>query len=430
MPGKRPKQSPDNWESKADKLDRTSVVLHVLERMALQKLVSESAQSFFARIGKEKVMIFRYAALEGKVTLDEYYDFLLHHIDTPKDVRGVVGGAVVAKYTVGHYVNRLRSAKKTLEKGGGDCDNISLFAKRLLQHLGKKNKHNYRPRIINLGSHAVCTYVDKDRKKYSIDQAAPLRRYSDIHDASDEFEQYKGKAKYPHEIFLYKDKTNMRVQLNPKSLRDSREAMDVFLHEDYTEDFDPGKILPRNWKKYKRIYFRFNSSVDVFYVKGYLHQVTYSDLTSYFYKKGKLHQVQHPNGVTEYYYLGTEVVKARQYKKGKIKYESFDRKGRLTRKDFFDGTTENYDPKSENVKRRYLPDETIETYDPKTKKLVQKDFPKTHDLRVEVYYPDGKVRERHFRNKKKSPHKIEWYDKAGKVFQARTWKGKLKQVSN
>jgi|GEM_PF-3300442 hypothetical protein len=429
MPPKRPKQSPDNWESKAEKLDRTSLVLHVLERMALQKLVSESAQSFFARIGKEKVMIFRYKALEGKVTLDEYYDFLLHHIDTPKDVRGVVGGAVRAKYTVGHYVNRLRSAKRTLEKGGGDCDNISLLAKRLLQHLGKKNKHNYRPRIMNLGEHAVCTYVDKDRKKYSIDQSAPVRRYSDIHDASDEFEQYKGKAKYPHEIFLYKDKTNMRVQLDSKSLRDSREAMDVFLHQDYTKDFDPGKILPKNWNKYKRIYFRFNSSVDVFYVKGSLHQITYSNLTSYFYRKGKVYQVQHHNGITEDYHLGTEVVKARQYKKGKLKFESFDKKGRITRREFFNGGVEYYDAKSGNIKRKDFSNGDIAIYEPSSGKLKTKHFPKTHEYKLEVYYPEGKrVKERHFRNKKKSQYKIEWYDETGKIIQVRTWKGKMKKL--
>ena len=157
----------------------------------------------------------------------------------------------------------------------------------------------------------------------------------------------------------------------------------------------------------------------VFYRNGVLSQ---EELR---YLKGKLHDKSFKDGVKHFYYVGTEIVRQKHYPKGKVEVDHFDKKGVLEQRNLRNGVVELYDTKFKKLRKKIYPDGSEDVYDVKTGVLRQKGFPEKNDIKVEVYHSNGKVSERHFRNKEKFPNEIVWYDEKGKVFQVKTWDGKV-----
>ncbi len=357
-----------------------------------------------AYVGKDKTPLTPYEGLKDQMSPEEYFKYVCQLIDTPQDIHNIINKPFMkwqADTPADVIQDQLNEADVTLANGGADCDNISWVAKRLFEALSCKTGFDYKPRVIVIGTHAVCIYNDKDEKMYSIDQDAKVEPFMDIYQASQEFKGVKGK-KNPKEIFLKADaQVQFTISQDPENLEKTYESLGVRFRFDYAKNADFLKFLPKDWKKFERceLYFR-QKAVTVFYQFGVLAQENLADGTEVTYTGKNDYQISYPTG--------------------EVEREHFHN-GKITQRDFKDGSAELYDKKTGEKYQVNKPDGSTLVF--KNGKLRQKNFPDTDALEFEVYEETGEVFQRGFRSEK-SPYKSEWYEN-GKLVQVKTWEGEI-----
>lgn len=317
-------------------------------------------------LGENNVAVKAYKALSGKITLEEYFKYLVSLIDRPRDIWKIINKPLLTYVKDSDDKDILRAPEEVLAKGCGDCDNISWLAKTLLDSLGCKNGHDYEARVIAWGNHAVCLFKDEDGKKYVMDQGQLITAF-------EKTPLFTVKNNdHPEEIILHPKKHSKWIySLDDKTLEKNGEYMTILVYEDLQGDnFDMEKYIPEDWKSVKQTNFVFINGITVIYQGGR--------------KIGKIA----PNRVQTIYYENSLLVHRKQYPKGgKIELEVFERNGKLKQRTYSNGN-------------------------------------------VEFYYEDGKtVQQIHYGKKDTfTPFEMKFFDQNGKLTHVKLWGGEIRSV--
>lgn len=214
-------------------------------------------------VGKNEIPVARFDRYN--VTPEEYLAELIRVIDSPEDVRLLISKPYM------EYGSRKENALpqnefETIQSQYSDCDERSWLAKVMLDGLGKKNGHNYKARVIGMGTHAVCIFQDKDNKYYSINQGAKIKEFKDISEASEIFSEilYKDPNVALHEVRHHKE-GHMLIPLDKKTLEPTYTTLGI---AGATNDKDLAKILPKDWKQYETVVVKFKDGSLKLYKKG------------------------------------------------------------------------------------------------------------------------------------------------------------------
>lgn len=331
---------------------------------------------------------------------EEYYRYIASSITSPEDITTIV------KELMTYYPDpqdRMYPASTIIAAGFGDCENYSWLAKCLLDDLGCKKNFNYNSRVIGVGTHAVCIYTDEKGDTWSVEQNE-RRKINTIYEASKYFE--KQKEEPPEEMRLYNGNIQERATLDKTLANNYEEALYLLYDQNFDKSFDPNKVLPKEWKKYKRTQLNFKNNVVAIYVNGKIDNINDKNKkeTDIFDEKGNLGQREYDDGSFVAFHKGTEKIRQKDYAKGEVKVEYFDLNGELM--------------------QRRLRNGAIEDYNPKTKKIISRSFP-DGDVEAEFYSSDGEVEQKDFRKNPNVKYKREWYDSAGKINQTETFDGKI-----
>lgn len=372
---------------------------------AIRKQMSENGQELanlgmpIAYLGKAQEAVSPYEGLKDKMTAEEYFKYLCQLIDSPEDIYKIINEPFMKwkpDRAEDEIPDQLNEADVTIANGGGDCDNLSLVAKKLFEALSCKTGFDYKARIIGLGEHAVCVYTDKDGKMYSIDQHRTVEPFTDIYEASEEFPKRES-GDVPREVFLENNGgMQLMISQDPDSLEKTYDFIHVRFKSAYNKKFDFQKLLPKDWKKYVSTQVYFGKNEVIFYDYGVLRQQNFADGIHVKYKGPDYYQKVYPGGDLLSEFFTNE---------------------KLSQRNFRDGKSEIYDAQTGGIKQINWPNGNIEVF--KKGKLYSKDFPEGNDVHSEFYDENGLVIQRNFRNKK-LPHKVEWY-KNNQVIQTKNW---------
>ena len=301
-------------------------------------------------LGKNKTPAAPYEELKGRLNTEEYFRYISAMVDSPEDIRKVINEPFMQWKK--DKENRIYPAFQTLANAGGDCENLSFVAKRLFKDLGCRNGHNYDPRIIAVGHHAVCVYMDKDGKLYSLDQTASIKSFVSIYDASsifaDEVSNSKEEVRVSEEFLSADGKSRLDLSLDDKTLKFNDEPLTL---EIWDLEYDPKKFLldaylPEGWKKYSeaQIYFKGKKDI-VFYRKGRLFQEWLGDGTKTQYSPDLIFK-KYPKEADideEYFDVKDSKIKQRNWKnngKNPFRVEHFDKNGRVIQTTDWEGKVE------------------------------------------------------------------------------------------
>lgn len=332
---------------------------------------------------------------------EEYYKYVVSNITSPEDIMLVMRGRMT------YYEDpqdRMYPAHTIIAAGFGDCENYSWLAKCLLDELGCKNNFDYNSRVIGIGTHAVCIYTDENGDTWSIDQHEK-KKINTIYEASPYF---KGKEKSNiDEDKLLNENIEEKIRLDEKLTNNYERITYVLYDQTFDKSFNPNKILPKEWNKYKMTQLMFETDVVNFvvvYQNGKLYSITNENKkeTDFFDEKGNLDQRSYDGNDYVIFHKGTEKISQRIYKDGEMEGECFDLNGKLTQRNFKNGIIETYDPKTQKIKSRIFPD---------------------GDVEKEFYSPDGKVMQKNFRKNPGVKYETEWYDPNGALQQTKTFDG-------
>lgn len=265
--------------------------------------------------------VIAYRDLKGKLTPKQYFSYLSEFVESPEDV-WIIVSALQWVQNGGHQ-DILKEPHKTLVEGGGDCDNLALVAKKLLEDLGCRNGHDYNPRVIgnSAGQHAVCVFTDKDKKMYVMDEKSEIKEVpgKDIYKASQRFKRFEDpKQDNIYEEFLGPDgKFRVQIFVNEKTLQ-----------------------LKKGWvvlqifnKKYDPESFDIKQYISAGFLRGKVIEVNFADGVSLFYRNGKVVQENYPDG-SKLRYMGNHLLKEYPENHGLIN-ETLDPKTRIVRQKNF-----------------------------------------------------------------------------------------------
>lgn len=292
---------------------------------------------------------------------------------------------------------RLHPAEHIVEFGG-DCDNIANLFKEIYLIKGKKEGHDYKPRVIGMDIHAICLIETQDGRLVAIDSymvtdiGTPGN--ADIEKGSSVFSGDLEEGEILFERVLLQDRVDisMDFSIDPKSLEKDHKDLNVQIYDKTDIDpFNPDELLPEDWKDYQSVLITIGPKRDAehiqhFYNSGILFQSTFHS--------GDQHVV--------HYWPETGIINQINYKEGNPKfdndsiiYEYFREDGTLSQIE--------YDPEGSDIYREsFNPDGTIndrvyfegrsdiycEFFDPSGRYVVQRKY---NNGTTEFLNQDGQV---------------------------------------
>lgn len=356
---------------------------------------------------------------------EEYYRYIASSITSPEDIM------VVLRELMTHYSDpqdRMFPAHMVVAAGFGDCENYSWLAKCLLDELGCKNNFDYKSRVIGIGTHAVCIYIDEKGDTWSINQHE-RKKINTIYEASARFEKQKEES--IDEERLYNGNIQERILLDENLANNYKEVTYILYDQNFDKSFDPDKILPKEWKKYRKTQLNFKNNVVAIYINGKIDNIDDENRKEMdlFDEEGALSQRKYADGSLVFFYKGTEKVSQRNYAEGEVKIEHFDLDGALVQRTLRDGVVESYNPKTKKIDSRFFPDGDVETeFFSQDGEVKERHFRKG-DIETEFYSPNGKVTQRNFHENPGEKYKTKWYDSDGRLKQTETFGGEIEVLT-
>ncbi len=317
----------------------------------------------FVLIGKAKTPVLPFKEVQSIVTAEEYFRYLSLLVDSPQDASLLIN-TPFQKWKEPHSVTR--PPEQVLQDAGGDCDELSWFAKRILDAVGCKNGFNLKAKVIGLNNHAVCIFTDEKDKKYSIDQWE-MKEIHHISEASEEFRKPSDPSSPKNQFIQVKqysaEATLLKIEIDSERLIPTRDRMIALLSRDRVRmekviEFDPTPYLPASWKGYGILELHSGENT-LFYQSGQLYQVNRAkDQIIEYFKDKKIIQRSFAHGDVETESFENGDLVERVYRKDSKAEFSFDvlKNGVLVQRTFSNGTVELYNPKSGKLEQKTFPE--------------------------------------------------------------------------
>lgn len=367
---------------------------------------------------------------------EKLWEYISNTINTPDDIPKII--RMYINYEKDR-TDRLFDHIQVLGIGSGDCDNMSNVAKEWLLELGERTGHNFQPRIIAYGNHAILIYIDTDGKWKRIDQSAPVEEIEfksgkiNLAAASNGFDPEE-EEKFGHERFIYDQKkggpgAHYDIDLKENSLEHSNSLLNVYLYVPFDpENFKPNDFLPSNWKNYEEVQVHFNMAETLIYKKGELAQIESKKVIDNL-KQDNTTQRTYKEGPIEWEIIDkkTNIVIQRSFRAGEVRAELYDpQTGKLTQRNYSGKhiRAEVFDPQTGILAQRYYASGEIEVefFDSENGELIQQKMRSGEIARI--HFKNGEIVQKDFRERKTSRYEIEWYEN-GKLIQVKTWDGRI-----
>jgi len=430
-----PETGPDKCETIPPDLHAKFADLQEVVEQNLKTLVAVGVP--IVRIGSKEIPLAPFD--KYKFTPEEYFKYVGSLIDTPEDVRTLTNKPFMEWKKQPNETSR--DEFTIFANRGGDCDELSWVAKKLLDQLGCKNNHNYKARVIAVEKHAICIFEDTDGKTYVIEQTDPIKEFTDLKKASAIFKNYieSGVTPNPMEAEI-KGNVELQFSLDSVTLKRTYRLLGVI---GLAKIDDLKKYVPKDWTNFETTEVHLVDDSVTFYKKGILTETRLADETHIFYREnGKPKKIVNPDG-TEKIFVDDGTVQENSADKSNIVRRWFDQEGNLTQDETTDGLFRTYEHgiviqtidssgkttlfENGTIVQENFPDGSVKIYDEKGN-LIQEKLPngvsKWYDEnknKTQEKLPDGTMKHYDLKNSitqiTKPNGTIEWYNKKGKLIQ-------------
>ena len=291
-------------------------------------------------VGEPKTRLFPYSKLievAPDISAADYFFYIRNKVSSPEEIGMLTRSDNLHPERIFTYKTRGEAtidSVKVVERDGGDCDDLSEFARECLEFLGEKTGFDYKPRVIakdNLAekddSHAVCIYTERDGQMHAIDQNVP-EKIDHIDQASGHFDK-KRNFRFRELETDYASGSAMNWTLDPRTLEKDYKTLKLTVpNGDFDIDkFNESLYFPEDWEQYDEVWVTVGLKVrdgakktQVFYKNGEIQHVAYAkgDLKSIFYKDGQIHQKIYREGDLKSIFYKDGQIEQKTYRAGDL----------------------------------------------------------------------------------------------------------------